>query len=348
MTKPRVVLGLSGGVDSAVAAVLLLEAGYEPYAVTLRLWPPAAETALSAAQAVAEHLHLPWRTVDLSERFRQRIVEPFIEAYSTGRTPNPCVLCNPQVKLWALLAEANRLGAQWIATGHYARLRREADGTVHLLAGRDPRRDQSYFLYRLPQSMLRRLLLPLGEMRSKAEVRALARDRALPLVAERRDSQDLCFIAGGDYRRFLRDRRPDAFRPGPIVTTEGKVVGEHRGLPAYTIGQRKGLGIGSDERLYVVGMEQATRTLIVGPLSALLRETAALEAVVFTAGEPEALPLSLQVRIRHRAPLAAATLEREEEGWRLRFARPQRGLAPGQSAVFYRGEEVIGGGFFAD
>ncbi len=341
----RVVLGLSGGVDSAVAAHLLREAGYHVHTVTLRLWPsPATEAAIARASATARHLGLPWHLVEGREHFRREVVEPFVESYAAGRTPNPCVLCNPRVKLHLLQREADRLGAAWIATGHYARLHREPDGITHLLAARDPRRDQSYFLYRLGQPLLRRLLLPLGEL-TKAEVRAIARRLDLP-AAESRDSQDLCFIEGGDYRAFLRRMRPSAFRPGPIRTVEGEVVGRHAGLPAYTIGQRKGLGVVWREPLYVVGMSAESNALIVGTRAELGQEEAELEEVVFTVAQPP-LPAEVEVRTRHRAPRVPAVLSNEGGRWLLRFREAQRAVAPGQSAVLYRGEEVIGGGFFA-
>ncbi len=340
-----VILGLSGGVDSAVAAHLLQEAGHRVHAVTLRLWPSAAtEAAIARAEASARRLGLSWEMVDGEALFRQEIVEPFAESYAKGQTPNPCIRCNPRVKLHLLDQRRRQLGATWLATGHYARLRREPDGTTRLLIARDRRRDQSYFLYRLGRPLIQRLLLPLGEL-SKAEVRALARRLDLP-VAESRDSQDLCFVEGGDYRAFLRRLRPHAFRPGPIRTVEGEVIGRHEGLPAYTLGQRKGLGIAWPEPLYVVGMSAESNALIVGTRAQLGQEEVELEDVVFTVAQPD-LPAEVEVRSRHRAPRVPAVLRREGGRWLLRFREAQRALAAGQSAVFYRGEEVIGGGFFA-
>ncbi len=345
MSRTDVLLGLSGGVDSAVAAVRLLEAGYTVRALTLRLWPsPTTEASIARAETTARHLGIPWQVVDGVKRFHRLIVEPFAESYLKGRTPNPCVLCNPRVKLHLLRLEADRIGATWIATGHYARLRRDEKGITHLLTARDTNRDQSYFLYRLGQPILRKLLLPLGEL-SKAEVRQIARRLNLP-VAESRDSQDLCFIEEGDYRDFLQRMHPQAFRPGPIYTVEGDEIGRHTGLPNYTIGQRKGLGIARGERLYVVRMDVARNRLIVGGEAQLWEDEAEVEDVVFTV-RPPTLPAEVEVRLRHRAPRIAATLHHEGGRWLLRFREAQRAVAPGQSAVFYREEEVIGGGFLA-
>ncbi len=341
--REGVLLGLSGGVDSAVAAILLREAGYEVETVTLRLW--ADDEPLTRAEAIAHHLKLPWHSIDLTARFRQQVIHPFIEAYASGRTPNPCVFCNPEVKLWGLLGEAERTGARWIATGHYARIEQRG-ANAHLLTARARRRDQSYFLYRLPQSLLRRLRLPLGELNAKATVREVARRYGLE-VAELADSQDLCFVAGGDYRAFLRRERPDLFRPGPITDQHGNLLGRHGGLAAYTIGQRRGLGGLSTQRLYVIDRVLEENRLVVGPAEALLRSDAVLESVVFTVAEPP-LPAEIQVRVRSQAHPVAATLVREAEQWHLHFAEAQRGLARGQSAVFYREDEVIGGGLFAD
>jgi tRNA-specific 2-thiouridylase len=348
----RVVVGMSGGVDSALAAALLRERGYDVVGVTLRTWrmpsdaAAPAPSALDHAVACAEALGVPLRVLDVRERFYRAVVAPFVAAYAAARTPNPCVVCNPRLKFAALLEEADRLGARWIATGHYARVSHPAEGPARLLQARSEQKDQSYMLYRLTQRHLRRLLLPLGEIADKATVRERARRLGLP-AAEAQDSQDLCFMRGGDYRELLARARPEAIRPGPIYDVTGAEVGRHRGLPYYTVGQRSGLGIAGPQRLYVLRLLPERNALVVGPRPALERRSCELEAVTWIAGAPPAEDFEAQGRVRYRAPLVPVTVHVRGVGRaRVDFARAQVRIAPGQSLVLYDGPLVLGGGVF--
>ncbi|MEA3309492.1 MAG: tRNA 2-thiouridine(34) synthase MnmA, partial [Chloroflexota bacterium] len=280
----KIMVGMSGGVDSAVAAALLLAAGFEVWGVTLQLWQaPQVESpnSLDDVRALAAALHIPLRVLDLRERFYQQVVERFAAAYAHGLTPNPCVTCNPQLKFDALLAAATETNAQWIATGHYARVEHPPTGPARLLRARSRQRDQSYMLYRLTQRHLTRLRCPLGELENKSQVREIARRLDLP-HAEQRDSQDLCFLGGADYRPLLQTLRPESFHPGPILNEAGEVLGKHRGLPRYTIGQRSGLGIAAAQRLYVLALRPAENALIVGPAERLLQDSCQLTDFTFT------------------------------------------------------------------
>ncbi len=338
----RVIVGLSGGVDSSVAAALLLERGWEVIGAALRLWHATAAPSFDDAAAVAAALGIPFRVLDVREQFYHTVVVPFAAEYARGRTPNPCVFCNPGLKFAALLSEAERRDAAWIASGHYARIIRAADGTAHLHRARSLRQDQAYMLYRLTQRHLRRLLLPLGELPDKATVRQLARRFRLPGAA-RRDSQDLCFV-NGDYRPLLRQLHPQSVRPGPILDEDGHVLGTHRGLSAYTVGQRSGLRISAPQRLYVLRLLPEQNALLVGPAERLWQRQCSLESVTFTVAPPES-PFRAQTRVRYHAPLAPSTVRLLPEARaEVTFDEPQRGPAPGQSLVWYRGDEVLGGG----
>ncbi len=359
-TEPnqRVLIGLSGGVDSAAAAALLQSQGYAVEGIALQLWqapttPVASGSA--AASTVAAALGIPCHIIDVRSRFYETVVTPFLDAYAQGRTPNPCVRCNPTLKFAVMLEAADRLGAQWIATGHYARVQRDADGTAHLCRARNREQDQAYMLYRLTQRHLRRLLLPLGELASKAEVREIARQRQLPNAA-RRDSQDLCFMSGGDYRTLIAKLRPQSLRPGPIYDEAGHRRGEHRGLARYTVGQRRGLGIAAAEPLYVIALRPEENAVIVGPASSLERRRCTLAEMTFPTGAPppprcaaawdKPQPtFEAHGRIRYRAPLIPVTVKMEDaHRAEVTLHKAQRGLAPGQSLVLYRDDEVIGGG----
>ncbi|MGC9521084.1 MAG: tRNA 2-thiouridine(34) synthase MnmA [Anaerolineae bacterium] len=345
--RRRVVVGLSGGVDSATAAALLQQEGYEVHAVALDTWraPEAASDHLDRARAIAAHLGIPLTERDLNEAFYTRVVQPFIDAYAAGRTPNPCVFCNPILKFATLSDEADTLGARWVATGHYARVAHD-NGSSHLLVARAKPKDQSYALYRLTQPILRRLLLPLGEMESKAGVRERAEQLGLP-AAHADDSQDLCFVAGS-YHTLLESLRPEALEPGPIFDREGRRLGEHSGLARYTIGQRKGLELSAPERLYVIALDPERNALIVGPRHALARTACLITALTFTAGHPPAEQFEATARIRYRAPLTPVSITlRDPTTADVHFSRPQYGVAPGQSLVIYQGEEVLGGGIIA-
>lgn len=350
---PTVVVAMSGGVDSSVAAALLVEQGYRVIGMMLRLWnEPGSEAhnrcctpdSMALARRVAARLDIPFYAVDVQERFHDVVVQSFIDGYQRGVTPNPCMACNRQIR-WGFLRErAQAFGAEYFATGHYARLdRSNPDGPVRLLRGVDSGKDQSYVLSVLNQEQLRSTLLPVGGY-PKAEVRALANKYHLP-VANRADSQDLCFLAGGDYRDFLTRHAPEVVRPGPMVDSRGQVVGEHQGLAFYTIGQRKGLGIAAPQPLYVLRKELSTNTLVVGGADELGQRELTAGAVNWIAGEPPAGPVRAEVKIRYRAAEAPAEVTPiGESGVRVEFDRPLRDITPGQRVVFYQGEECLGGG----
>ncbi len=347
----KVVIGLSGGVDSAVAAALLQAQGYEVHGVTLKTWHMPgedSERSLKPAGAIADALHIPLYVQDVEARFYHAVIEPFIAEYARGHTPNPCVMCNPILKFSVLLEVAEQLGARWIATGHYARVVHTPGGPTRLLQAQNRQKDQSYMLYRLTQHHLTRLLLPLGEVADKATVREMARQYGLP-AADAEESQDLCFMRGGDYRELLTRLCPDAIRPGPIYDVSGKRIGEHRGLAYYTVGQRSGLGIAAGTPLYVIRLHAQDNAIIVGPATRLAREACRLIALSFTADAPPAEDFAAQGRIRYRASDVAVGVRIVDPQCAIvHFARPQYGVAPGQSLVLYKEGEVIGGGLIAE
>jgi tRNA-specific 2-thiouridylase len=350
MGGARVVVALSGGVDSAVAAALLVEQGYAVSGMMLRLWGEPDGKAnrcctpdgVCRAMAVAECLGIPFQLLNAEHEFKAQVVDYLVAEYAAGRTPNPCIPCNRLIRFGWLLERARAEGAEFLATGHYARVSRDAEG-YRLLRGRDRRKDQSYFLHVLSKGQLAHVLFPLGEL-TKQEVRAIARERALP-VAEQPESQDLCFLADGDYRRFLAQHAPHVFRPGPIRDTSGRVLGQHRGLPAYTVGQRKGLGIAAAEPLYVLALVPAENTLIVGTAAELGRDECYLEGVHYIAGEPPAASFRATAQIRYRArPVPVTVIPLDAARAHVRFDVSQRDLTPGQFLVLYEDEIVLGGG----
>ncbi|NUP07053.1 MAG: tRNA 2-thiouridine(34) synthase MnmA [Polyangiaceae bacterium] len=341
---------MSGGVDSSVAAARLLSRGYDVVGVTLHLWdyPDESERGRCCApedqydaRRVADHLGFPHYTFDRRELFQELVVGPFVDDYLAGRTPSPCVSCNRGVKLRQLLPIADRLGAAFVATGHYARVVEE-NGIVSLHRGRDGRKDQSYFLHMLRPDELRRLVLPLGDA-TKEEVRAEAVAARLP-GATKGESQELCFVASGRYDAFVEQRADGRVRPGPIVTSDGQVVGEHGGVHRFTVGQRKGLGVALGKPAFVVGVDASTGAVTVGSEDALLSSGAKLaDDTVFT-GEVE-LPCDATVQVRARHGGAPATLVRADDGSvEVRFVEPVRAVSPGQVAVAYHGTRVLGGG----
>lgn len=352
--RKRVFVALSGGVDSAVAAALLVEQGYEVIAVMLKLWAEA-ETdsmpganrcclpeAAERARRIADLLDIPFYLINAELPFEAEVVRYFVSEYAAGRTPNPCIHCNRLIRFNFLLKRALAMGAEFMATGHYARIR-QSDGNYKLLRGKDRRKDQSYFLHILTQEQLRHLLFPIGEL-TKEEVRAIARRLGLP-VAEQPESQDLCFLATADYRDFLARRAPHLFRPGPIRDTAGNILGQHRGLAGYTIGQRKGLGIAAPRPLYVLALDVEENALIVGTAEELGRDSCLIENVHYIDGKPRSAYFRAEAEIRYHGRVLEVTVTPLEGGRaQVRFASPQRDITPGQFLVMYDGETVLGGG----
>ena len=354
--RTRVVVAMSGGVDSSVAAALLVEEGHDVIGVMMRLWAEdetndaapnrcCSPEAMDGARQVCYNLGIPFYVVDFRRPFREKVVDYFLTDYAQGRTPNPCVACNQRIKFDLLLQWALALDARFLATGHYARAQ-AGNGQYHLLEGLDLQKDQSYVLYMLGQRHLRHLLLPLG-VHEKKHVRAMADERGLP-TASRPESQELCFVQGNDYRRFLRRHRPEAFTPGPIVNTAREILGQHKGLPCYTIGQRKGMGIAAAKPLYVLRLDLPNNTLIVGGRSQLGRRELLAVRTNYVSGRVANEPSRIEAKIRYKAVRAPARLlPTANEEATVVFDQPQRDITPGQSVVFYRGQEVLGGGVIA-
>jgi len=344
----RILVGMSGGVDSSVAAALLVREGHQVAGVTLRLWPgeddPEAPWQRRAcckvgiARHVCEVLGIPHREAAFEDAFRREVVDDFLATYEDGRTPNPCIRCNARVKFAGLLALARAEGFDQVATGHYARIERTGTGARRLMKGADRGKDQSYFLYGLAPADLAALRFPLGAMH-KAQVMATARALGLP-ADEIGESQEVCFVNGGDYRDFVAAERPAAAAPGEVVDTRGTVVGRHGGVAFHTIGQRRGLGLSAGRRLYVVATDAATRRVVVGGPDDLLAEGLSAHGwhalAPFSSGPVTA-------RIRHRGAAVEARAEVAGDRLTVRFSTPQRAVAPGQAVVLYRGEVVLGG-----
>lgn len=342
---------MSGGVDSSVAAALLKQRGYEVIGMMLRLWSePGREDSnrcctpdsMAQARRVAAKLDIPFYVIDAKDVFRQTVVQYFLDSYASGATPNPCLVCNRSIRWEFLLNHALALGAEYMATGHYAR-RKDEGGKVKLLRAVDEAKDQSYVLHVLTQEKLQRALFPVGEY-PKPEIRRIAESFGLP-TASRKDSQDLCFLAGDDYRNFLARHAPQINKPGRIINRGGAVLGRHNGLANYTIGQRKGLGIASPVPLYVLGKDAAANALIVGAEDELGADELTAREVNWVSGDAPPAPFRAQVKIRYTArPAWAEVTPRNGGQARVRFDAPARDVTAGQAAVFYVGEEVLGGG----
>ena len=358
-TKERVVIAMSGGVDSSVSAALLVEQGYDVVGLMMRLWSEPGQFSTSRdnrcctrdqmldAHFVARKLGIPFEVVDATDIFKQNVVDPFIDSYSRGLTPNPCLACNRHIRFTFLLEEALNRGAAFLATGHYAQVTQAPDGTYELHRGADPAKDQSYVLSVLTQDQLKHAMFPVGGY-TKPEVRKLAEGFGLP-VASKGDSQDLCFVADGDYRRFLRAHDSEGSRPGEIKLRSGEVLGQHEGLPAYTIGQRKGLGISWREPLYVLEKDVRTNTLVVGPRSEMGGDRLHAVNVNWVAGRPPAEDIRAQVKIRYKSRFAPGTVTPlGADSVSIQFDDPLPDITPGQGAVIYIDDRVVGSGIIAD
>jgi len=356
MTK--IAVAMSGGVDSAVAAALLVEQGHEVIGLTMNLWPSwlkepqesvqtcCGVSAIEDARATARILGIPHYVLNLREAFERAVIDYFCDEYARGRTPNPCIACNQEIKFRVLLEKVGGLGCDALATGHYARIARDdRSGRYLLLRAADAAKDQSYVLYGLTQPQLARARFPVGDLH-KDETRAIARRLGLP-VADKAESQEICFVPTGHYSDVVAARRPAAAREGPIVDREGVQVGTHEGIVRYTVGQRRGLGLAGGVPRYVVGVDSARNALVVGEAADLLRSRLRLERVNWILPPP--LPSDVTVRIRHAAadvPAAVSVLP--DGGVEVAFQSPQRAAAPGQAVAFYAGERVLGGGTIAD
>lgn len=341
---------MSGGVDSSVAAGLLQERGYDLVGVTLHLWDASGEQQVGRccapedredARRVCDHLGIPHFVIDEREAFRRHVVEPFVGEYLAGRTPSPCAHCNRTVKLVHLAELADRFGATHVATGHYARVAHDGGGRARLLRGRDRRKDQSYFLFGVPEPVLQRLILPLGDMK-KDGARAEARRLGLP-NADKPDSQELCFVPDGDVAGFV-EREGHSPRPGVIRDPDGRELGRHDGIAGFTVGQRRGLGLGGGSPRYVLRIVPDTHDVVVGSRDDLLQRTLHAADACWHFDPPEE-GFEARIRIRHRHEPAPGRVIPQDGGFRVEFVEPQRAVTPGQAAVLYREDEVLGGGF---
>ncbi|MBN1429684.1 MAG: tRNA 2-thiouridine(34) synthase MnmA [Anaerolineae bacterium] len=356
-SKVRVVVAMSGGVDSSVCAALLVEQGYDVIGIMLRLWSESGQVTrrdnrcctrdqMIEAHLVARKLGIPFQVIDARERFKHDVIDRFIEGYSQGLTPNPCLACNRYFRFDYLLNEADKQSATHLATGHYARIAPSSNGAFELRKGIDQAKDQSYVLSGLNQAQLSRVMLPLGHL-TKVEVRQFARQLGLS-VANKEDSQDLCFVADGDYRRFLHSYAATSSEPGPIVTGAGKILGQHTGLPDYTIGQRKGLGISYTEPLFVIDKDITKNTLIVGTRSELGRTHFQADNMNWISGKPPEEETWADVKIRYTAPFIRAKVTPigiDAADIQLETTMPD--ITPGQGAVIYDDDRVVGCGIIA-
>jgi tRNA-uridine 2-sulfurtransferase len=354
--KTRVLVGMSGGVDSSATAALLLEQGYEVIGITLKLWPQdcinraedkcCGPQAVADARAVCDQLGIPYYLIDEAAEFQSKVIRYFADEYKAGRTPNPCVLCNQNLKFGRLLDRADQLGAAFIATGHFARLERDPAGRVLLKRGCDRRKDQSYFLFSLRQNQLARALFPLGD-RTKSDTRAVARHCRLK-TADKEESMEICFVPDDDYGRFLRESNLAQKHGGDIVDLQGRVLGRHDGIEFYTVGQRKGLGLSAPQPLYVIELDAARNRVVVGGEGALNCDEFTVDRCNWIPFDQPPDPLAVTVKIRYNHPGTAGEVFPLDNGRaRVKLHTPQRAVAPGQAAVFYQDDLIMGGGWIA-
>ncbi len=353
----RVVVGMSGGVDSSVTAALLKQQGHDVIGVTLNVWPrldniPEVERedaccalgAVEDARRVADRLDIPYYVLNFREVFEERVIKDFVQTYARGRTPNPCIRCNQFIKFDALLVKARQIGSEYVATGHYARVEHGTgprDGN-RLRKAADPNKDQSYVLYVMSQDRLGAALMPLGDF-TKQDTRQIAADLHLS-VANKPESQEICFVPFKRYGTFIERYAPDVLQPGPIVDRQGQVVGEHRGVALHTVGQRRGLGVATGEPVFVTEIEPETNTVVVGSAADLLKRECVVDEVNWIEGAPPSEPIRAWAKTRYRARDVPCTVLPAERGLRVVFDEPQRAVTPGQALCLYDGEYVLGGG----
>jgi tRNA-uridine 2-sulfurtransferase len=339
MPKRKVAVALSGGVDSSAAALLLKEAAYEVIGIHMRLWDsPSFDYQAHRAENICRILDIPYHQVDLQKEFESCVVDYFCQEYQQGRTPNPCVACNQHIKFGLLLDKALSLGADYLATGHYARVEHSRDGH-RLLKAADTSRDQSYFLYTLTQEKLGRVLFPLGE-HSRDEVKQMAKQAGLPTAT--RSSQDICFISQKNYGSFLSQRFSTL--PGDIIDTQGKRLGQHRGIAFYTIGQRHGLGLASGRPLYVIRIEPEHNRIVLGHEKELYGQKLTAQKLSWISGKAPREPITARAKIRYKSKEAEAILFFRNDSVDVHFTQPQKAVTPGQAIVFYNLDEILGGG----
>lgn len=353
MEQKKVLIGMSGGVDSSVAAAILKEQGYKVVGATMRLWTYAdnensshegccAESAVEDARRVCDKLGIEFYVMNFKELFREKVVDNFIDEYTHGRTPNPCIQCNKHLKFDAMLQKALAMGFDYIATGHYAKIEWDTSGKYTLRASAAAKKDQSYVLYNFTQEQLAHTLMPLGDY-NKDEVRKMAEELGLA-VANKPDSQEICFVEDDDYARFITEYADYTPAEGDILDTDGNKLGTHRGLIYYTIGQRKGIGA-YGRPMFVKEIDAKNNTIILGEKGMEFSDTLTARDVNFISGEIPTEPIEIQAKVRYQAPPAKATLYPLENGnVKLTFAAPQRAITPGQAVVFYDNDLVLGGG----
>ncbi len=341
-SQKKIMAAMSGGVDSSVTVALLKQQGWQVHGVYMALAQPDLAEQVERVEKIARFLDVPLDIVDLTKEFRSKVLDYFSESYARGRTPNPCVICNPLIKFGKLLEYGQKISVNMMATGHYVRVESVADGRVRLLKGFDPKKDQSYFLCRLSQAQLKKLYFPLG-MTEKEKVYEMAASLGLGEM-HGEESQDVCFLQENSVDQFLVNRIPGCQVEGEIVTQNGKVLGAHQGIYRYTVGQRRGLGIPDATPYYVIGLDPTTNRVIVGKKEELFSDTLSVGNMNWTAGSKPALPARYSVKIRYRHEPAAARVEHSPVGITIKFDEPQRAITPGQFAVLYQDDELIGGG----